>query len=177
MIGFASGRIAAQTTLVSVASYLAGFYFTELFHAASASMGALWSAVSGIVVLQATQRDTLSSASLRIYGSLIGAIISAIYLSVLPFSPIGMAVSIFMTVLLCHVARIPDHARLAAITVVVIMVITSIDPTLNPISNSALRFSESFIGATIAVFAALLWPGPKEGPKGQPSAPLPGTQD
>ncbi|WP_322629534.1 FUSC family protein [Halothiobacillus sp.] len=173
MIGFASGRIAAQTTLVSVASYLAGFYFTELFHAASASMGALWSAVSGIVVLQATQRDTWSSASLRIFGSLIGAVTSAAYLSVLPFSPIGMAVSIFVTVLLCHVARIPDHARLAAITVVVIMVITSIDPTLNPISNAALRFSESFIGATIAVFAALLWPGPKD----LPSAPLPDAQD
>ncbi len=58
MTALASGRIAAQTTLVSVASYLAGFYFTELFHAPSASMGALWSAVSGIVVLQATRRDT-----------------------------------------------------------------------------------------------------------------------
>lgn len=173
MIGFASSRVAAQITLVSVASYLAGFYFTELFHAASASLGGLWSSVSAIVVLQATQRDTLSSAYLRIFGSLIGAITSAAYLSVLPFSPLGMAVSIFLTVLICHAIRIPDHARLAAITVVVIMVITSIDPTLNPLRNAGLRFSEAFIGAALAVIAALLWPGAKV----MPSTPMPGTQD
>jgi flagellar biosynthesis protein FliR len=84
-----------------------------------------------------------------------------------------MAASIFATVVLCDAARIPDHARLAAITVVVIMVITSIDPTLNPIQNAALRFSESCIGTAMAVFAVLLWPGPKESPK----TALQGTPD
>lgn len=161
MIGVAATRIAFQIALVSLVSYAAGFQFTSLFHVASANIGGLWSAISGIVVLQATQRDTWSSASLRVLGTFIGAIISAVYLTVLPFSVIGMAVSVFATVLLCQVARIPDHARLAAITVVVIMVVTSIDPTLNPVRNAALRFSESFIGTAIAVLIVLLWPGSK----------------
>jgi len=173
MIGSDSGRIALQTTLVSVASYLAGFYFTAIFHTHMASLGALWSAVSGIVVLQASQRATLSLAWLRIFGSFIGAVTSAAYLSVLPFSAFGMAASVFVTVLLCHIARIPEHARMAAITVVVIMVITNIDPALGPISNAALRFCEAFIGATIAVLTALLSPEAKNISGG----PIPGTQD
>jgi uncharacterized membrane protein YccC len=164
MISPAAIRVAVQIALVSFASYWAGLHFTGLFHGGSASIGGLWSAVSAIVVLQATRRETWSSASLRILGTGIGSIISAAYLTVLRFSSIGMAASIFATVLLCDTARIPDHARLAAITVVVIMVITSIDPTLNPIHNAALRFSESCIGTAMAVLAVLLWPGTKEPP-------------
>ena len=102
-------RIAAQVALVSLFSYLGGFQFTSLFHGASAGMGALWSMISGILVLQATRRGTWSSAWIRVLGTLVGSIVSAVYLSWLPFSALGLAASIFVTVLLCHAARIPDH--------------------------------------------------------------------
>ncbi len=153
--------VAVQTALVSLASYLCGFYFTSLFHSASAAIGGLWAAISGIVVLQATRRETLSTASLRILGTLIGSIFSAAYLSLLPFSPIGMAGCIFATVLVCHAARVPDHARLGAITVAVIMVVASHDPTHNAILSATLRFSESCIGTAMAVLTVLMWPGSK----------------
>ncbi len=162
MISLDATRVAVQTALVTLASYMAGLHTTGVFHGASASLGGLWSAISGIVVLQATQRDTWTSAWLRLVGTAIGSIISAAYLTVLAFSPIGMAASVFATVLVCYGARIPDHARLAAITVTVIMVTASINPALNPIENAALRFSESCIGIAMAVLAVLMWPGPKE---------------
>jgi uncharacterized membrane protein YccC len=145
-----------------LASYACGSYFTGLFHGASARIGGLWSMVSGIVVLQATRRTTWSSAWLRVLGTLIGSIIGAVYLSLLPFSAIGMAVCIFGTVLLCHAARIPDHARLAALTVAVIIVLSSVNQALSPILNAALRFAESCIGTALAVLAVLMWPGPAE---------------
>jgi uncharacterized membrane protein YccC len=84
------------------------------------------------------------------------------YLYLLPFSPIGMAVSIGLTVLLCQALKVPDHGRLAAITVALIMVISSGNPELSPFANAALRFIESVIGAVIAVLAVLLWPKAKE---------------
>jgi uncharacterized membrane protein YccC len=145
-----------------LASYACGSYFTGLFHGASARIGGLWSMVSGIVVLQATRRTTWSSAWLRVLGTLIGSVIGAVYLSLLPFSAIGMAVCIFGTVLLCHAARIPDHARLAALTVAVIIVLSSINQALSPLLNAALRFAESCIGTALAVLAVLMWPGPAE---------------
>jgi uncharacterized membrane protein YccC len=157
-------RAAVQIALVSLTAYWFGFHSTSVFHGSSASIGGVWSAISGVVVLQATRRDTWSSAWLRILGTLIGSVISVACLTVLPFSPIAMAGCIFATVLLCHAVRIPDHARLAAITVSVIMVTTSLNPTLNPIQNAALRFSEACIGTTMAVLAVLMWPESKEPP-------------
>ena len=160
MISRDAARVATQSALVSLVSYWCGFYFTSFFHGALASIGGLWSVISGLVVLQATRRNTWSSAWLRILGTLVGAIVSAAYLSWLPFTALGMAASILVTVLLCHAARIPDHARLAAITVAVIMVLSSLNPTLSPILSAALRFTESCIGTAIAVLAVVIWPGP-----------------
>ena len=164
MISLESARVAIQISLVSFVSYLIGFHFTSLLHGPSASIGGLWSMISGIVVLQATRRDTLSSAWLRILGTAIGSTISAAYLAVLPFSPIGMASSIFVTVLLCSAVRVPSNARLAAASVAVILVTASLNPTLNIFLNSALRFCESCLGTAIAVLAAHIWHSPKEPP-------------
>jgi uncharacterized membrane protein YccC len=158
---FDAVRFSVQIALVSCLSYLAGIHFTALFHGASASIGGLWSAISGIVVLQGTRRETWSSGSLRIVGTAVGSAISAACLSVMSFSPIGMAASMFVTVLVCYGIRIPDHARLAAITVSVIMVTASLNPTMNPIENAALRFFESCIGTVLAVLAVFVWPGPR----------------
>jgi len=161
MISLETIRITVQITFVSFVSYLLGFHFTSLFHGESASIGGLWATLSSFLVLQASRHDTWSSALLRVFGTAIGAVVSAAYLIVLPFGPIGMAVSIFVTVLLCHAVQVPDHARLAARTVAIVMVTASLHPTLSPILNAALRLGESFIGTVIAVLVALIWIGPK----------------
>jgi uncharacterized membrane protein YccC len=154
--------VAIQNAVVCLAAYLAGAYFTSSFHGRSSSIGGLWCVISGIVVLQATSRDAWQSAVLRVLGTLIGATIGGFYLHLFPFSTIGMAVSVGLTVLFCQALNVPDHGRLAAITVALIIVISSGNPELSPFVNAALRFSESVIGAGIAVLAVLLWPKSKE---------------
>jgi hypothetical protein len=57
-----------------------------------------------------------------------------------------------------QVLKVPAHGRLAAITVAVIMVISNMNPSLNPVINAALRFSESYIGAATAAAIVLLTP-------------------
>ena len=156
-------RVAIQLALTSFLAYLIGFHLTALVLGASASIGGLWSAISGIVVLQMTRHETWSSASLRVVGTAVGSVISAVYLSILPFSAVGMCASTLVTVLVCYGFRIPDHARLAAITVSVIMVTASLDPTMNPLLNAALRFGESCIGTAMAVLAVIVWPRPRGG--------------
>jgi uncharacterized membrane protein YccC len=153
-------RVAAQLAFVTFASYVCGCYFTGFFHTASAGTGGLWAVMSGNVVLQATRRQTWSSAWLQLLGTFVGSVVSAAYLMVLPYSELGMAACIFATVLLCHASRIPEHARLAALAVGVVMVVSSLHPTLHPIVNSVLRFSEACIGTTMAVLVILIWPEP-----------------
>jgi len=153
-------RIALQSALVSLLAYWAGSYFTRLVQGSESQIGALWATISGVVVLQATRRETVASAWLRVLGSLIGAIVCAAYLSFLPSSPLGMAFSIGITVLLCHAFRVPDHARLASITVAVIMVVSMADSRIEPLINAVLRFVESCIGTALAVLAVLAWSEP-----------------
>jgi uncharacterized membrane protein YccC len=151
-------RVALQNAGVCLAAYPAGFYFTRALEGVSMEIGGLWAVISGIVVLQATRRQTWTAAGLRLLGSLIGALISGAYLSFLPFSYLAMAALIGSTMLLCQVIGVPDHARLAGITVAVIMVVSRIHPEINPLMNAAMRFLESMIGAVLAVLAVLAWP-------------------
>ena len=164
-------RIPAEIAVVTLLAYLLGFWFTSLFPGYLPKIGGLWSAISAIVVTQGTRRDTTNSASLRILGSAIGALTSAVYLTLLPFHPVGMALAIFATVALCATVNIPSHGRLAAITVVVVMVTGSLDPKLSPAINALLRFAESCIGTGVAVVGVRLWPGSRPRPSGQDPSP------
>jgi uncharacterized membrane protein YgaE (UPF0421/DUF939 family) len=155
-------RTAVLIAFVTLSSFVCGVYFTSFFHHGSAGLGGLWAVMSGNVVLQVTRRKTWSSAWLQILGTFVGAIVSAAYLSVLPFSIAGMAGAVFVTVIVCHVFRIPDHARLAALAVSVVVLVSSFHPTLHPVLNSALRLAEACIGTAMAAFAALVWPEPRE---------------
>ena len=152
-------RIPAEIALVALLAYWLGSWFTSLFPGYLPKIGGLWSAISAIVVTQATSKEALSSASLRILGSAIGAATSAVYLTLLPFHPAGMALAIFATLLLCAAVNVPSHGRLAAITVIVVMVTSSLDPKLSPGLNALLRFAESCIGTGVAVLAVLICPG------------------
>lgn len=160
-------RIPAQIALAALVAYAIGFSFTSLFPGYLPKVGGLWSAISAIVVTQNSREESMSSASLRILGSAIGAGVSAVYLSLLPFHPLGMAAAIFVTVAICMALKVPGHARLAAITVIVIMVTASLDPRLNPGLNAMLRFLESCIGTGVALLDVLLWPGSRLGATGR----------
>ncbi|MEY2643981.1 MAG: hypothetical protein RLZZ611_630 [Cyanobacteriota bacterium] len=164
-------RIPIEIAVAALVAYLLGFWFTSLFPGYLPKIGGLWSAISAIVVTQATRRDTTSSASLRILGSAIGALTSAVYMTLLPFHPLGMALAIFATVALCSAVNIPSHGRLAAITVIVVMVTGSLDPRLSPGLNALLRFLESCIGTGIAILGVRLWSGSGNDPKGDSPTP------
>jgi uncharacterized membrane protein YccC len=164
-------RIPAEIAVAALVAYLLGFWFTSLFPGYLPKIGGLWSAISAIVVTQGTRRDTTASASLRILGSAIGALTSALYLSLLPFHPLGMAVAIFATVVLCAAVNIPSHGRLAAITVIVVMVTASLDPKLSPLLNALLRFAESCIGTAIALLGVRLWSGSRREASGDEPTP------
>lgn len=56
-------RIPAQIALAALVAYGAGFWFTSFFPGYLPKIGALWSAISAIVVTQVTRKETTASAS------------------------------------------------------------------------------------------------------------------
>jgi len=61
-------RIPAEIALAALVAYWLGSWFTSLFPGYLPKIGGLWSAISAIVVTQATSKEALSSASLRSWG-------------------------------------------------------------------------------------------------------------
>lgn len=173
MIDRDAHRVAIQIALVSLASYLIGQSITGYFHGASAKTGGMWAVMSGIVVLQQIRSQPVTSGWRQIAATLIGAVFGAAYLSTLPFSALGMGACIFMAVLLCHALRIPEQVSLAALAVGVVMVVSSLHPTLHPVLSAVLRFIEACIGTVAASLAIMLWPAP---PAGRPGPGEPGSR-
>jgi uncharacterized membrane protein YgaE (UPF0421/DUF939 family) len=146
--------ITLQSVLLVVGSYLLGFYFTRFFHQPTSYVGGLWAAISGIIVGETTAKDTLHSSKIRIIGSLTGAIISGIYLSIFPFSILGFGICIASGVMICFLLKIQHSIKLTAITISVILVVSTVEHELHPLKNAALRFMESAIGTGLALIIA-----------------------
>jgi len=123
----------------------------------TAMIGAMWALISAVVVMQDTGSQTISTAWLRIFGSLIGAAFSAVYLMFFPFSVLGMGILIGIVAFTCVILGLPGHLRLAALTVGIVMVISFENPAIPPLVNAATRFVEVIIGSTVAVCAAWAW--------------------
>ena len=146
--------VTIQNILLVVGSYLCGYYFTTMFHEPTSYVGGLWAAISGIIVIEATARDTLHSAKIRIIGSFTGAIISGIYLFFFPFSLFGYGICIAFGVLICYIFRVQHSIKLTGITISVILIVSTIEQDIHPIVNAGLRFVESAIGTGLAILVA-----------------------
>ena len=153
-------RVPAQMGLVALAAYAGGSQFTRLFHEASAAVGSLWAVIAGLLVLQASRVGTWSAAGRHLVSSVVGVIVSTVVLAALPFGALGIAAAVLAAALFCQATGFPDQAKVAAITVVVMMVLASLHSTLPPLLSAGLRLSESCIGAAMAVLVALAWPEP-----------------
>lgn len=145
--------IAVEGVLITLLGYYLGSRFTAIFHGASAQVGGIWSAISGLVVLQSTIRETLKSSLLRTIGTFIGALVCAIYLSLFGFSMLGMALCAGLTLSICYLLDIFEYARLAAATVVIIAALGQANPEVSPFLNAFLRFSESTIGVGVCILS------------------------
>lgn len=145
--------IAAEGVLITLGGYFLGLRFTAIFHGPSAQLGGVWAAISGLVVLQSTIRETLKSSLLRTIGTCIGAGICAVYLELFGYSLPGMALCAGLTLAICYMLDIFEYARLAAATVVIIAVANEQSPGISPFLDAFLRFSESTIGVGVCIFS------------------------
>ncbi len=141
---------------VVVGAFFGGFYFTTLFHEPTSLVGGLWAVISAIIVIEASHKETYTSAKNRIIGSFIGAIVSGIYLIFFHFSLVGFTATIGVGVLICLLLGLPQSIKLTGITISVIMIVSTIVEDLHPFLNAGLRFAESAIGTAVALIVAFM---------------------
>lgn len=155
------GRIKPGDALVKsiaiVLSYLFGVYVTGRIHEASMFAGAILACTSTVVVMQQTDpKVSLREGGLRLLGTVLGAAIAILYLMMMKFSLVGLALSVFVLDIICMLFKVPDNGKTGTITLVVIMVVSIETPDLSPLLNGVLRFSEAAIGVGVGVGMVML---------------------
>lgn len=150
----ARGTQLGFAVLISFASAMAS---TGLLHPSSAVFGALWASISAIVVLQSDVSATGAAARLRVWGTVVGALVSGAYLLLFPFTMIGLAVCVGLAVFGATWLNHGDGGRLAAITVTVIMLQGEMNPGQDPLLTVGMRFFEACLGAVAAVLVSWAW--------------------
>lgn len=156
LIGAATARVHPFVLMVSCVgiwlAYLTGIYATGSFHSASRWMGAMLSCTSLITVLQMpSYRESLRPGVMRVAGTFLGALLAYIYLKLLPFSVVGMLAMVFVLEMLCMIMNIYQNGRIATITLVIIMLVSQMTPSADPLTNCLLRFFESAVGVGVGL--------------------------
>jgi len=146
--------VSLQNIALVFIAFICGFHFTNLFHEPTSFIGGLWAVMSGIIVLESTAKDSIKSAKVSIVGTLIGAIISGLYIYFFEFSVTGYVVCVGLGIIICHIFNHNETIKLTIITISVILIVTAIAEELHPIKNAGLRFAESIIGAIVAILVA-----------------------
>ena len=151
----------AQNFLLAMLSFTCGYYFTSAVDHSSPAIDGLWAVIAAILVFQTSFEETIKSAQIRIFSSLIGSVIASVYLSIFSFSVLGLGICTFLGIIICYVFHVPDRVRITSVSIAVIMLISSVNPEINPFLNGSLRFVESIVGSVVAIGVSLI-PIPKE---------------
>lgn len=137
-------------------AYLVGMYVTGPIHSASRWMGAMLACTSVVVVLQRPgYKDSLSYGWTRVLGTFIGALVAYLYLAVFPFTVVGMLMAVFVLEMLFMLLNIYNNGHIATVTLLIIMLVSQMNPKVDPAMNCFLRFFESAVGVSVGI--GILW--------------------
>lgn len=153
-------RSGTRYALIALLTVSGALYFTMHVLGTSqyAPIGALWAMISGMVVMTDTYAGTVEKARFQVLGGLAGAIAGFVYLSLFPFSIVGMVVMIGLVASICQATQLSGYTPGAAMNTGVILIFSSINPELTPFMNSGLRIIEMAIGCGIAIIVVRFLP-------------------
>lgn len=139
-------------------SFLLGLKLSESFSEIDPVIGALWTVISTIFVLEEKHVETYKASLLRILGSFIGAVTSGIFLFLLGKTLSAFVACIFFTIIFCSSLNLYNYLKVANITVAVIMIVSQIQNPSNVWLFSLLRFLNAVIGIAVAIAITHLFP-------------------
>lgn len=150
-------RRGIQTAIVVALSFELGYFCTGYVHPETALFASMWSMVSGLVVLQDSWSETKIAGFGRVMGALVGASIAGGYLTYYPFSTYGLAICAAAAVMLGIITGMADGGRGAGVTVVIVMIVSVVNPEHHPMIGAGLRFMESCLGTSSALLVSWGW--------------------
>jgi len=139
-------------------SYWLTTYALSQLHSLSAAdnkLGGLWAVVATVFVYRTSHQEDVAVALSRSVATLLSFVLCLVYLLILPFEPVGMAVPIGLGTLLLILIGRPEDAVTAGITTAVVMVVAAVTPR-DAWQEPILRVVDTAIGIAVGLTAALV---------------------
>lgn len=152
-------KIASKLALAAILSLYMSYAFNYYFKHPDYFIADLWCVMTSIIVLQTTIGGTYKAIWFRFLGILIGSLFGAVFVDMWGAGMASFGSAIFTTVVFCAILNIPDSYRLAALSVVVVMLPWKAHPEHSAWTYAYFRFIDTCFGFIAAlIISHLLWP-------------------
>jgi len=119
-------------------------------------LGGMWAVVATVFVFRETRLGSLSAGIARLIATCVSFALCLLYLSLFPFTPVGMAALIAIGTLVMALLGRREDIVTVGITTAVVMVVAAMSP-MDAWQQPLLRLADTMVG--IAVGVACKWVG------------------
>ena len=152
-------KTAIKTGLAAGISLFLALVLTKWLHRPDGVVSGLWALFAALVVQQTHLGSTYRTAWMRLLGVMLGCFMGGLFTTFFGSNPLSVAVSIFLTMVLCSLFYLKDSTRIACLSVAAVMVLWGLKPDVSPWTFAYYRFIDSCLGVGVAVaIAHTLWP-------------------
>lgn len=151
------GHSVALAAACYVSYWLTTHILSQLHSLSTADdkLGALWAVVATLFVYRTTLQQDRTAAVSRSVATLLSFVLCLIYLLILPFQPLGLAVLVGIGALILTVIGRPEDIVTAGITTAVVMVVAALSPH-DAWEEPILRIADTAIGIAVGLAAGLV---------------------
>lgn len=141
---------AVAITIACLITYWFTIGVTERFIYKPSDVGIIWAVVATIFAFRGTRTEGLSAGTARLLATCISFALCFLYLWFFPFTPLGLAVLLFVGTLIMTLLGRRSDIGMAGVATTVVMVVAAMDPQdawLQPL----LRLVDTAVGVAIGV--------------------------
>jgi uncharacterized membrane protein YgaE (UPF0421/DUF939 family) len=113
-------------------------------------LGGMWAVAATVFVYRETRQRSLSAGIARLTATCVSFALCLLYLSLFPFTPVGMAALIGIGTLLMAILGRRDDIVTTGITTAVVMVVAALSP-VDAWHQPLLRLVDTFVGIAVGV--------------------------
>jgi uncharacterized membrane protein YgaE (UPF0421/DUF939 family) len=133
-----------------VSYWIATYGLAPFVDRANDLLGGMWAVIATIFVFRDTRSESLSSGIARLIATCVSFALCQVYLSMLPFTPLGMVAVLAIGTLIMRLLGRHDDIITTGITTTVVMVVAGIDPQ-HALQQPSLRLVDTVVGIAIGV--------------------------
>ena len=112
----------------------------------------LYAMIAAVIVTDLSPVETRKLGWRRVAGTIVGSLFGAALAAVLPHGALTIGLGIFLAMLVSHLLRLPQAARVAGYVCAIVL----LEHTAQPWSYALWRFAETVLGIGVALVISLV---------------------